>query len=94
LDEESLFAANLDSANLKVAEENSDRRLMQVLRRAGLNYHRKKRLLTCKGTKRLDLPYRYLGADDTTGPNYTGQPAVDSYYEKIVKSAPSRSGRI
>ncbi|MFD0205449.1 MULTISPECIES: hypothetical protein [Saccharothrix] len=23
---------------------------------------------------------RYLGADDRAGPNYTGQPAVHSYY--------------
>jgi hypothetical protein len=29
------------------------------------------------------FPFRYLGADDTAGPNYTGQPAVDSYYEKV-----------
>lgn len=28
----------------------------------------------------MTLPYAYLGADDGTGPNYTGQPAVDSYY--------------
>ncbi len=26
------------------------------------------------------LPFHYLGADPTTGPNYTGQPAVGSYY--------------
>ena len=31
----------------------------------------------------MNLPYRYLGADDQAGPNYTGQPAVDSYYEVI-----------
>jgi len=32
----------------------------------------------------VDMPYRYVGADDGPGPNYTGQPAVDSYYEPIV----------
>jgi predicted TPR repeat methyltransferase len=87
------FAANLDSANLKVAGEKSDRRLVRDLRRAGLNYHRMKRVLTCEGMKRLDLPYRYLGADDTAGPNYTGQPAVDSYYERMG-GAPSTGSAI
>jgi len=28
-----------------------------------------------------ESPFRFLGADDTTGPNYTGQPVVNSYYE-------------
>ncbi len=37
-----------------------------------------------QGPRKLDLPYRYLGADDRSGPNYTGQPAVTSYYEKTV----------
>jgi SAM-dependent methyltransferase len=81
-----LFTANVDIANLKVAGDKSDRRLIQDLRRAGLCYHRKKRLLVCRGTRRLDLPFGYLGADDTSGPNYTGQPAVDSYYERILGS--------
>jgi hypothetical protein len=28
----------------------------------------------------VDFPYFDLGADDRAGPNYTRQPAVDSYY--------------
>ena len=35
----------------------------------------------CRGRMTIDLPYRYLGTDDRAGPNYTGQPAVDLYYE-------------
>jgi SAM-dependent methyltransferase len=54
------------------------------LRRAGFEYIAGRRLLTCGArTARKLLPYRYLGADDQAGPNYTGQPAVDSYYEPI-----------
>ena len=87
--ENGLFAANLDHVNLKVAGEKSDRRLVQDLGRAGMTYDRKKRLLMCRGPKRLALPFRYLGADDTAGPNYTGQPAVDSYYERTAGSPPS-----
>ncbi|MDN3355634.1 hypothetical protein [Actinomadura sp. DC4] len=33
------------------------------------------------GGGEVRFPYRYLGADDRAGPNYTGQPAVASYYE-------------
>ena len=41
-----------------------------------LNTHR----ITCTGHRHINLPYRYLGADDRAGPNYTGQPAVCSLY--------------
>ena len=41
----------------------------------------------------MDLPYRYLGADDRAGPNYTGQPAVDSYYEMVTGPTRARSSR-
>ncbi|MGI8684812.1 MAG: class I SAM-dependent methyltransferase [Acidimicrobiales bacterium] len=33
------------------------------------------------GRRHVELPYRYLGADDRAGPNYTGQPGVHSYYD-------------
>lgn len=33
------------------------------------------------------LPFRYLGAGDRAGPNYTGRPAVHSYYEYCEPSA-------
>ena len=31
---------------------------------------------------------RYLGADDTAGPNYTGQAAVNSHYERLEVLCP------
>lgn len=42
-----------------------------------------KHLLRCNGRKGLKIPYRFLGADDCAGPNYTRQPAVLSYYESL-----------
>ena len=36
----------------------------------------------CEGRKITTLSYVYLGADDTAGPNYTGQPAVNSHYRR------------
>lgn len=76
------FVANLDLANLKFADGRAaGRRVAADLRRCGLSYDRKRRRLVCAGRRAADLPYRYLGADDRAGPNYTGQPAVHSYYE-------------
>jgi hypothetical protein len=46
-----------------------------------LLYDSRRRLVSCCGRKQVSLPYRSIGADDTAGPNYTGQPAVNSYYE-------------
>jgi SAM-dependent methyltransferase len=77
-----LFAANFDHGSIKRSDGRPDgRRLLAALRRNGLSFDSRRRRLTCRGKRPVDLPYRYLGADDQAGPNYTGQPAVDSYYE-------------
>lgn len=84
LAEDGLFVASLDLHNLKTADgKPSARRMVSDLRRAGLDFDRRRRLVICRGRKIVDLPYRYSGADDRAGPNYTGQPAVDSYYKRI-----------
>ncbi|MFI7610007.1 class I SAM-dependent methyltransferase [Nonomuraea terrae] len=48
----------------------------------GLHYvgDTRTRRVRCNGRRTLDLPCRYLGADDRAGPDYTGRPAVDSSY--------------
>ncbi len=82
--EDGMFVASLDLHNLKFADgRQAGRKLTSDLRRSGLEYDRRRRLVVCRGRKAVDLPYRYLGADDRAGPNYTGQPAVDSYYESV-----------
>jgi SAM-dependent methyltransferase len=81
LTDDGLLVANLDLKNLKLADGRArGRKIVSDLRRAGINYDGRKRLLVCPGQKVVSLPYQYLGADDGAGPNYTGQPAVDSYY--------------
>ncbi|MHC5537581.1 class I SAM-dependent methyltransferase [Singulisphaera rosea] len=80
--EDGQFVANLDLKNLKVADDPEDRRLLDDLRRSGLVFHRRHRRLVCRGKTMVDLHYRYLGAGDEAGPNYTGQPAVNSHYER------------
>jgi SAM-dependent methyltransferase len=82
LTEDGVFAASLDLANLKLLGGRSGGRGATAgLRRAGLDYDRRRRLVLCRGRKAVTLPFRYLGADDQAGPNSTGQPAVNSYYE-------------
>ena len=81
LADDGLFVASLDPANVKLSiGRTAIRAVMPALRRAGLDYDRRKRLVVCRGRKVVELPYRYLGSDDEAGPNYTGQPAVDSHY--------------
>ena len=79
--EDGLLVANLDLKNFRFVDgREAGRKVVSHLRRAGMEYDRRRRLLICQGRKGGRSPYRYLGADDQAGPNYTGQPAVDSYY--------------
>jgi hypothetical protein len=81
LTDDGLFAANLDAANIKLSDGRpAGRRLLSDLRWNGLTYDTRRRRLSRRGKRPINLPYRYLGADDRAGPNHTGQPAVDSYY--------------
>jgi hypothetical protein len=82
--EERLFVGSLDLRNLEVVHvPQPARRHASDLRRPGLEYDRSRRIVACRRRAKLRLPYRYLGADDQAGPNYTGQPTVDSYYEVV-----------
>jgi SAM-dependent methyltransferase len=82
--EDGVFVANLDLANLKLSDGRlPGRRMTSTFRDAGVEYDRRRRLVVCRGRKAVVLPYHYLGADDRAGPNSTGQPAVDSYYEAL-----------
>ena len=85
--EDGLFVANLDLHNLNVGGgRESARQIASDLRRAGLGYDGRRRLVVCRGRREVAFLHRYLGADDRAGPNYTGQPAVDSYYEVVEEA--------
>jgi SAM-dependent methyltransferase len=76
-----LFVANFDVANLKNAEGDSlGSAVLQNWKSCGLVYQPRRHLLRCEGARSIPQSYHYLGADDQSGPNYTGQPVVDSYY--------------
>ncbi|MYS82370.1 class I SAM-dependent methyltransferase [Embleya scabrispora] len=70
-----LFVADFDPAGLALAAD-----LPGELRRQGFEYDARRRRLTLRGAREVEFPYAYLGADDTAGPNYTGQPAVRAHY--------------
>ena len=80
-----LLMVHMDYRNLRIAGKKHPRaQIGRDLHRAGFQYLPGRHLLIRKGSTSCDaLPYRYLGADDKAGPNYTGQAAIDSYYEGI-----------
>jgi SAM-dependent methyltransferase len=71
-----LFAGHLDPGNVKTPKPFRPGR-------HGLEYDARRHLIRCLGPRQLAFPFDYLGADAKAGPNYTGQPAVDSYYRAI-----------
>jgi len=83
--EDALLMMHLDYRNVRIAGRGlCGAQIGRGLHRAGFRYVSGRHLVVGSGnTLHRPLPYRYLGADDKTGPNYTGQAAVDSYYERI-----------
>jgi SAM-dependent methyltransferase len=87
LEPDGCFAASFDLRSLRGADGASlDREVGRRLRAAGVRIDTRRRLVTADGPCAPELPYRYLGADAAAGPNYTGQAAVDSYYELLPVS--------
>ncbi|SDX70857.1 Methyltransferase domain-containing protein [Amycolatopsis xylanica] len=81
LTEDGRFAADLDLASIRRADGSpAGRRLVAALRAEGFGYDGRRRRVGLSGRKQVRSPYTYLGADAEAGPNYTGQPAVMSYY--------------
>lgn len=77
-----LLLAHLDLDSIRLKDGGAaGRQVKKCLRDAGCTYHTRRRLLEVHGPQSVDFGLRYLGADDQAGPNYTGQPAVNSYYE-------------
>lgn len=80
------FAADLDLASVRLADGRpAGRKLIAALREAGFTVDTRRRRIVRTGPGSVSLPYAYLGADDRAGPNYTGQPAVNSYYAGLYR---------
>lgn len=81
-----LFVANLDWHNIKVEGDPNHKQVKQLFGENTIEYNSRKKLLTCKGPRNIKAPFVYQGADDKAGPNYTGQPVVNSYYTSYQNS--------
>ncbi|WP_232236120.1 trans-aconitate 2-methyltransferase [Nocardia sp. BMG51109] len=76
-----LFAANFDASSIRRADGAPlGRKLAAALRRNGFHHNARQHRLTRTGNAPLHWDWRYLGADDHAGPNYTGQDSVTSHY--------------
>ena len=81
-----LLIAHLDPASLRLADGAPGARpILRSLRAAGFDYDPRRHLISLAGGRTVELPFRFLGADPDSGPNYTGQPAVASHYEPIPR---------
>jgi len=81
--------ANLDPDNLMDAGGNSLSKWWKAeCRRNGWKYHARRHLLRVAGPQVWPVTWKFLGADDRAGRNYSGQPAVGSYYLVGEKFAP------
>lgn len=80
------FIANLDLSNFRFAAgQNAGRTVARRLRDNGIEYDSRARLIRCTGKGKVSsFRLHYEGADDRAGPNYSGQPAVDSYYSRVT----------
>jgi SAM-dependent methyltransferase len=83
LSDDGLLIADFDPASIRLdGGQANGRALLRDLRGAGFDIDARRHRIRLAGHRTVDLPYRYLGADDRAGANYTGQPAVNSHYER------------
>ncbi len=76
-DPQSIFDAQYQSLSRKV---------LQQLRKNNFEYAPRQHLLRCNSGANFNTTWSYLGASDAAGPNYTGQPAVHSYYSTLGRA--------
>lgn len=87
LTDDGVFVANFDATSVRSGDGTPlGRRLTNALRQAGFDYDGRTHRIRRHGHGEVRLPFRYLGADDKAGPNYTGQPAVHSLYDDLARA--------
>lgn len=75
-----MLIANIDLKSIKVEGDPNGQYLKKLFKENQLEYNVRQKIIRCKGPRDISINIAYKGADDNTGPNYTGQNAVDSHY--------------
>lgn len=90
LKKDGVFTANLDLSNFKFADDKpAGRAVAKELSQNRIEYKSNRHLIICRGKREINPEkFRYLGADDKAGANYTGQAAVNSYYAATKSDLP------
>ena len=84
LEPDGMLIANLDVKNMRLGESQLGyQAFARALRAAGFQYDARRHRLQRFGHVDWEPPFHFVGADDTVGPNYTGQPVVESVYVKL-----------
>lgn len=80
LNKDGLFISNLDLTDIMIDGNSAKIFLINNFKKNGLDYNNRTKILKRSGPAEIDFDLLYLGADDTCGPNYSGQDAVSSHY--------------
>ncbi|MBX7219489.1 MAG: class I SAM-dependent methyltransferase [Blastocatellia bacterium] len=76
-----IFLAHLDVNNFRIEGHPQAEKLLRAeFRKQEITFSSQTHILQIAGGNQISFPFSYLGADDRSGPNYTGQPAVTSVY--------------
>lgn len=82
LKDDGLLIAHLDLDNLQSSDSKwKTKEKRKFLKRQNIEFDPRSYLLSCQGRQQISFPCKYIGASDQAGPNFTGQPAVNSVYE-------------
>jgi trans-aconitate methyltransferase len=82
LKNDGVLMANMDIKNIQIAGCNNKEKILRSFFKAvEIEYNDRTKMIKIEGTKTIENPFLYVGADDSVGINYTGQRVVDSVYE-------------
>ena len=80
------FVSHLDPKNLKHERYRDFSRVVtRHLKQFGVLLDSRRKVVSLKGQADVPTRWKWIGGDDEAGPNYTGQPAVNSWYEDSDK---------
>ena len=84
LNQDGKLLGNFSLENVRIqGVKDSEKMLRKIFKESGIVYNSRTKMIEITESISLSSKFKYLGADDQVGPNYTGQPVVDSVYEFV-----------